>query len=78
MAGCNEWTVFEYLKHRTLATGHIPARGELVNEFRDVSQDDIENGIQEFVSRVSRWLRIDQSGEGKGVFMNESPCASDD
>ncbi|MED5017908.1 hypothetical protein P9847_11400 [Paenibacillus chibensis] len=53
----NKWTVFEFLKSRTLATGHIPTRQELNSEFADLDQDEIEGGIQEFGSRIGRWGR---------------------
>ncbi|MET3846855.1 hypothetical protein [Paenibacillus sp. OAE614] len=51
----DKWTVYEYLKTRTLATGHIPTRQELDAEFVGIDPEEVEDGIQEFTSRISRW-----------------------
>ncbi|MGN7359479.1 hypothetical protein ACTHPF_20440 [Paenibacillus sp. SAF-054] len=53
----NRWTVFEFLKSRTLETGHIPTRQELDSEFADMDQEEVEGGIQEFGSRIGKWCR---------------------
>jgi len=55
MTRSDKWTVFEYLKSRALATGHIPTRQELEAEFVDTDPDEVEGGIQEFTSRINRW-----------------------
>lgn len=51
----NKWSVFEFLKDRTLATGHIPTRQDLINQFGELDPDEVEGGIQEFSLRISRW-----------------------
>ncbi|MDR9857847.1 hypothetical protein RJP21_30090 [Paenibacillus sp. VCA1] len=53
----NRWTVFEYLKSRTLATGHIPTRQELESEFRGLDPEEIDGGIQEFGQRLGNWMK---------------------
>ncbi|MCJ8015245.1 hypothetical protein MUG84_26610 [Paenibacillus sp. KQZ6P-2] len=52
----NRWTVFEYLKSRTLATGHVPDRKELELEFGGLDPEEIEGGIQEFSHRLGSWI----------------------
>ena len=42
-------------KTRTLATGHIPTRQELEAEFVGADPNEVEDGIKEFTSRISRW-----------------------
>lgn len=55
MIRSDKWTVYEYLKTRTLATGHIPTRQELEAEFVEADPEEVEDGIQKFTLRISRW-----------------------
>lgn len=54
----NKWSVFEFLKDRTLATGHIPTRQELEDEFSSIDPEEIEGGIQELRVRLGRWGEV--------------------
>ncbi|WP_422659093.1 hypothetical protein ACK8P5_00655 [Paenibacillus sp. EC2-1] len=57
----NRWTVFEFLKARTLATGQVPARQELDSEFSSLDREEIEGGIQEFTKRLGKWATEETS-----------------
>lgn len=56
----NRWAVFEYLKARTLTSGHIPTRDELESVFVGADPEEVEEGIREFGDRVRKWLREEQ------------------
>ncbi|MGF6357127.1 hypothetical protein ABIE27_005066 [Paenibacillus sp. 4624] len=42
------WSVYEYMKHRFLRTGHVPNRDELQAEFAGIDQTELREGIAEF------------------------------
>ncbi|MBG9735778.1 hypothetical protein [Paenibacillus alvei] len=48
----NRWSVYEYMKQRFERTYEVPSLLELKKEFASIGSDEIEEGIQEFESRV--------------------------
>jgi hypothetical protein len=54
----NRWHVYNWLKHRYMATGFIPNLAEVITEFHDMDHDEIVEGLEEFLSVVNYQLPV--------------------
>ncbi len=53
------WSVYEYMKHRFVRTGHVPNIDELRTEFTGIDQTELREGIAEFETIVGDWSEVE-------------------
>ncbi|MGG1880151.1 hypothetical protein ABDI30_21625 [Paenibacillus cisolokensis] len=53
MSRWSHWHVFEYMRQRFMHTGRVPDQQELLAEFADMDQAEIDEGVKEFNTAMS-------------------------